>query len=416
MAKEVAPILPGTGPRKQEEDVSRSSKIRADQKQPVEAGQTPDASRREPRVLLVDADARSAAAIEACANNGSPLRAFTARTLADARRQLQQRGPIDLLVVSREQSDGEALAFVREVAAGPKLVQSIVIAEAMDTAFAIDAMRAGACDLLPKPLDLEDTNRRLREALTRQDKSKASVRRVRRLRKLCKKLSRDRQEVSQQVDILCNDLVTAYQELADQMQQVVQGSEYGALVKHELDLEQALRTTLEFLVQKAGPTNAAIFLPATMDEYSLGGYVNFDCPGDTADMLLDHLADVVAPKLTDRDELEHIQTDQQMEAWIGDDAAYLAESELVAFSARHDDETLAVIALFRDQSQPFDRVVLDACASVGPILGEALARIIRVHHRHMPDLLPDDEIGEDGGSHDEGFDGLSFDDDDSIPF
>lgn len=392
--------------------MSRSSKIRADQKRPAEAGQTPGASRREPRVLLVDADGHSAATMEACATHGAPLRAFTARTLADARKQLQQRGPIDLLVVSREQPDGDALAFVREVASGPKLVQSVVIAADADAAFAIDAMRAGACDLLPKPLDLEETNRRLREALARQDKSKVTVRRVRRLRKLCRKLSRDRDEVSQQVDILCNDLVTAYQELADQMQQVVQGSEYGALVKHELDLEQALRTTLEFLVQKAGPTNAAIFLPATMDEYSLGGYVNFDCPGDTTDMLLDHLADVVAPKMTHRDGLEHIQSDPQMEAWIGDDAAYLAESELIAFSARHDDETLAVVALFRDQSQPFDRVVLDACASVGPILGEALARIIRVHHRHIPDLLPDDGLGDGEHEFPDDFDA----DDDSIPF
>ncbi len=398
-----------------EGDVPRSSKTRANQAQPVDAGNLKPAPRREPRVLLIDADAASAKVLEACAMHGSPLRAYHARTIDDAR-ALMQRGPIDLLVVDRASAQGDALGFVREMAGGRRCVQSIVIAEQLDTAFAVEAMRAGACDLLPKPLDLEDTNRRVREALARQDKSKAPIRRVRRLRKLCKKLNQDREKVSQQVDILCNDLVTAYQELAEQMQQVVQSSEYGALVKHELDLEQALRTTLEFLVQKAGPTNAAIFLPATMDEYSLGGYVNYDCPGDTADMLLDHLADVVAPKLTDRDELEHIQSDQQMEAWIGDDAAYLAESELIAFSARHDDETLAVIALFRDQSQPFDRVVLDACASVGPILGEALARIIRVHHRHLPDLMAEDEYGADDAE-DDGFDGLTFDaDDDSIPF
>lgn len=401
----------------------RSSRTRAKNKnQPVEAGQQTQGSagqdsgtapRREPRVLLVDPDPASAAVIEACANHGSPWRGLRARDAAEARTMLAERGPIDLLVVAADIAGG-ALGLVREVTTGKRVIEAVVIASEPSAALAVDAMRAGACDLLEKPLDFEDTNRRLREALARQDKSKAPIRRVRRLRRLCKKLNQARLDVSEQVDILCNDLVTAYQELADQMQQVVQGSEYGALVKHELDLEQALRTTLEFLVQKAGPTNAAIFLPATMDEYSLGGYVNYDCPGDSADMLLDHLADVVAPHLTDCDEVLHFKTDRQLEDWIGDDAAYLAESELVTFAARHDDETLAVIVLFRDQGQPFDRVVLDACASVGPILGEALARIIRIHHRHMPDLLGEDDSS---GTGDDGFDGLSFDgDDDSIPF
>lgn len=372
-------------------------------KQPATPPSQPTRTPREPRVLLVDPDTRSRKTLEACALQGDPMSIHHADSLVQARAQLKAER-YDLALVAQTLRDGDGMALIAELAQSKKLIQSIVLADAPDAGLAVQAMRLGACDLLLRPMDMEETNQRIRAALTRHNRSKAPMRRVRRLRKLCKKLNQDRLDVSAQVDVLCNDLVTAYQELADQMQQVVQGSEFGALIKNELDLEASLRTTLEFIVQKAGPCNAAIFLPATMDEYSLGGYVNYDCPGDSVDMLLDHLADVVAPKLTDREDVAHITSNEQMHTWIGDDAYYLADSEVIAFAARHDGETLAVLALFRDQAQPFDRAVLDACAGVGPQLGEALAKIIRVHHRHLPFEDEDDTFDGPDAPYEEDFD------------
>src|SRR5690606_37867773 len=135
-----------------------------------------------------------------------------------------------------------------------------------------------------------ELNQRVDAAIDRHRRDAQREQRTKRLRRLCRKLNEAREEVTQQVDVLCNDLVTAYQELANQMQQVVQTSEYAGLIRDELDLEGLLRKTLEFLVHKAGACNAAIFLPATADEYSLGGYVNYDCTSDSADILLQHLA------------------------------------------------------------------------------------------------------------------------------
>jgi len=364
---------------------------------------------RKPRLLLVDPDPACRKTLEACAMQGAHLHVRHAGSLAQAHAALKG-GRYDLVLVAQRLPDGDGLSLIESIGGGKRLVQTILLADDPRADLAVGAMRCGACDMLPRPLDMEQANQRIRAALARHSRTQAPIRRVRRLRKLCRKLNQDRLDVSAQVDVLCNDLVTAYQELADQMQQMVQGSEYGALVKHELDLEAALRTTLEFIVGKAGPCNAAIFLPATMDEYSLGGYVNYDCPGDSVDMLLDHMADVVAPRMTDREDVAHVTSDEQMHAWIGDDAYYLAESQMIAFAARHEGEALAVVALFRDQAQPFDRVVLDACAGIGPLLGEALARIIRVHHRH----LPFDDEGE-------GFAGPDAPDDDAcggddIPF
>jgi hypothetical protein len=170
------------------------------------------------------------------------------------------------------------------------------------------------------------------------------------------------------------------------MQQVVKTSEFSAHIGDELDLEQILRRTLEYLLQKVGPTNAAIFLPTTGDEFTLGGYVNHDCAKQGADMILQHLADVVAPRLSRQTELLHITDNQSMTRWIGDDAAYLADSAFIGFSCRHDEETLAVLIMFRDEAKPFPPEVLDECGAIAPLLGDYLARVIRIHHRHVPGL------------------------------
>ena len=44
------------------------------------------------------------------------------------------------------------------------------------------------------------------------------------------------------------------------------------------------------LLTKTGPTNAAVFLPDSVDHYGLGAYVNYDCPRESIAALLDALA------------------------------------------------------------------------------------------------------------------------------
>jgi len=210
---------------------------------------------------------------------------------------------------------------------------------------------------------------------------KTNAAKVRKLKKRCRSLRHAREEVGEQVESLCSDLVEAYQELAEQVGQATVGSEYAGRIKDQLDLEELLRTTLEYLIEKLGPTNAAIFLPSTMDEYSLGGYVNYDCVADSIDMLMDHLGDVLAPKVAEQDHVIHLRDSESIANWIGDDAAYLTDSHLIAFPCRHQDDALAVVVFFRDLGQPFNEVTVDTVTALAPMLGEALARVIRVHHR-----------------------------------
>lgn len=340
-------------------------------------------------LLLVDREPTLREALLRSADG--PATVLYAENLAQARALVEQQGGIDVAIIDPDLEDGSGLAFAGEILGGKHATQALVVSSSDDIVQAQQAMRAGASDYMLKDktagglIDAALLADRVRAALVRRDEAKEQAKKIRRLKKLCKRLDAARSEVSDQVDILCNDLVTAYQELAVQMQDAVNVSGFSAVIDGELDLETVLRKTLEHLVSKAGPCNAAIFLPANMDEYSLGGYVNYDCPKESADMLLQHLADVLAPRIGEHDQMVHVRDNPAMQALLGDDWHYLADSRLITFACMAEDEPLAVVALFRDEAQPFAETLVETCRTVADVLGETLARIIRVHHRASPD-------------------------------
>lgn len=161
-------------------------------------------------------------------------------------------------------------------------------------------------------------------------------------------------------------------------------AEFGVLARLELDVESLLRTTLEYVLHKIGPTNAAVFLPTAGEDFTLGAYVNYDCPKDCVDLLLDHVAASVAPAIEADPSMRLHRGEDALDELMGDHAAWLTGCEAVTFAAEHDGELLAAVALFRDDRDPFDSRTLRRLGAIGAILAQQLARIIRVHHRHLP--------------------------------
>ncbi len=172
-------------------------------------------------------------------------------------------------------------------------------------------------------------------------------------------------------------------------------AEFGVLARLELDVESLLRTTLEYVLHKIGPTNAAVFLPTAGEDFTLGAYVNYDCPKDCVDLLLDHVAASVAPAIEADPSMRLHRGDDALDELMGDHAAWLTGCEAVTFAAEHDGEMLAAVALFRDDRDPFDSRTLRRLEAIGDILAQQLARIIRVHHRHLPLDQWDEEQSED---------------------
>ena len=127
-----------------------------------------------------------------------------------------------------------------------------------------------------------------------------------------------------------------------------------------------------------------MFLPSSSRDFSLGAYVNYDCPKDAADVLLDQLSSTFAPRMEDKTELLHLTSDDQLDAILGDEASWINGSNLLAISCRYQDECLAVIVLFRDRYTPFPENVVEILMPLANLFAQQLAKVIHVHNRHLP--------------------------------
>jgi FixJ family two-component response regulator len=308
------------------------------------------------------------------------------------------RKRFDVVDVGCALPDGVGLDLAPLVHKVSPATKIIVLADVMSPDAVIQAMRCGAVDCLAVPATtdgMEDFLRRLEPALLKSRAERQRDERLLRLKKVCRELNIARHEISKQVDALCDDLSNAYREIADQMSDVALASEFRTLLKQELDVEDLLRTTLEYLLTKTGPTNAAVFLPDAPrpkhsnddQHYGLGAYVNYDCPRETISLLLDHLGGAICPQMADEMDIVAFTDAKEFAEWIGEDlegAEFLANSNVIAFSCVHNGECLAVIVLFRDQATPFDDKLAGAIDTMRQIIAEQLSNVIKVHQRARP--------------------------------
>ncbi|MEX2218345.1 MAG: hypothetical protein WD749_06250 [Phycisphaerales bacterium] len=312
-----------------------------------------------------------------------PVRCIQAESVQAALRATETQ-PCQLALIGGALPAGDAATLARALAKREPSSVSMLIADAPTLAQAVEAMRAGVIDIIPSRTTQGELAARVRSALERSRPARERDARLERLTRVCRKLNHARHEISRQVSGLCGDVASAYHDLADQVTLLSTASEFNSLIRQELDVESLLRTALEFILAKTGPTNAAVFLPATSCDFSLGAYVNYDRPKETADGILESLAAVVAPRMEHESGLKVLATPAEVAAAFGDHAHSLAESHVVAFSCRREGECLAVVLLFRDRRNPFPPAVLPALSMIAELFGKQLARVIHIHHRHLP--------------------------------
>lgn len=310
----------------------------------------------------------------------------TALSLDDAAALAADRA-FDVVLIDLDTTDHtRATTFTQELLGAETASTTRVVYIARDPGFdlSVKAMRCGVSDLLRWPVAPAALAESVRIAGEQSRAARAQGRRVQRLKRICRRLNTAREEVTQQVGGLCNELAAAYTDLAGQMEQVTMATEFSSLIRQELDVESLLRTTLEYLLTKTGPTNAAVFLPTGPREYSLGAYVNYDIPRETADVLLDHLADALPQRFENHEELLWSSTSHELSQWLAEGAGWIEGSTVLVFACRNHDECLGVATLFRDPSRPFTPEVIAQVELMRDLFTQQLARVINVHNRHKP--------------------------------
>tara|TARA_B100002051_G_scaffold260148_1_gene280396 strand:- start:827 stop:1981 length:1155 start_codon:yes stop_codon:yes gene_type:complete len=300
-------------------------------------------------------------------------------SIDEARSIIEAHDAIDAMLIDGTSSDRESLRLIREAQSLRPWVRSMVWSSKLDPSLTVEAIREGASDFLVLPGDMDRLDARLDQILDRVRAARDNEKRMNNLLDTCRQLTESRDEMSEQVDVLCNDLASAYRSMRDQMSDAVIVSEFKTLISQELDVEDMLRTALEYMLRRLGPTNAVVYLPEAEGRFGIGAYVNYDMTDRDPMPLYRALGDTLCQSLKNESGLVRYEDG---EAWARAneiDADALKDAELIAFACKHHGETLAIMTFFRDSS--FDDSTAGLLDSLRNELGSQLGRIVRIHRR-----------------------------------
>ena len=114
-------------------------------------------------ILIVD-DETSLLEFLSVLCSGEGLSVTTARSVREARERLAERTP-DLVLCDMLMPDGNGLELLREIKGGDSRTSVIMMTAYTSTKNAIDAMKLGAYDYVPKPFDIDELKAVLERAL-----------------------------------------------------------------------------------------------------------------------------------------------------------------------------------------------------------------------------------------------------------
>ncbi|HEY8668339.1 MAG TPA: response regulator [Tepidisphaeraceae bacterium] len=347
-----------------------------------------------PRVLVVDDEPMLIEMVGDLVGRNISCNLISAANIHEARHILETQ-PIELLVTDVNLPDGDGMSLLPTLRRQSPNASAIVITGSPTVDGAINALRHGALDFMPKPFTAENLVDRVRKALERQEKIARNDKRMTRLRDAVKRLNEARKVVSKKVDILCNDLITAYGELSKQLDSVRTQEGFRKYLSQAKDLEQLLCHTMDWMLRQLGYSNVAIWLAAEDAEFQLGAYMKYTIAGE--EDLTNAMKGGIIP-LAIRDGAVHLGTEQVQQQLTAPELDYLADQEMLAVNCTYLGESLAVVVLFRDHNTPFTDEDFAMLKSISPIFAVALAEIVRTTQKYETDENPFyDGAGGDGG-------------------
>ena len=306
----------------------------------------------------------------------------------DEAREVLETSSIDIIAIASTLVAPVSLRVVREAQQQRPWIRAVVFGGAPDPETVVEAIRQGVSDWINLPVDRLRLPERMEQIMDRVRAHRQREAQLESLEGTCRELTEAKSEMSDQVDVLCGDLASAYKSMHTQMSEVAMSAEFRTLLAQELDVEDMLRTSLEYILKKIGPTNAVVYLQEAPGQYGVGAYVNYQWPDRDLMPTLHVLGDTLCASMATERSLVRFDDSAAFAASKGDDAAMLEGSQVVAFSCHRGDgqeDCLAIFALFRDADPGFADEQAETLEVLRKITSEQLARIIRVHHRSRPE-------------------------------
>jgi DNA-binding response OmpR family regulator len=346
-------------------------------------------------ILVVDADPATFTAIKLAGDPSSHHRA--ALCASDALLAMKHR-PADILFLNLQIDDNTGLALLQTIRRIYPNTDVIALSRLRRNEVTLDAFRAGAVDVLFLPAPAAELEKLLERLSRRREAVAMTAYRRLRLRRVCKQLNKARHEIRQQVDLLCTDLVRAYQDMAVQLNAAQVAADFASVIGQELEVEGLLRKTMEWILKKLGPVNAAVYLPDSERNFALGAYLNLDTDADAP--LIAAIGDTIVKQADTAPRAVAAEQDQAIDDLFGEEGrrlkgrAWLAAACVAPAGPK---EAMAVLVIFRKQTDSpagGDPLTTTLVETVAPVLGEKIQQALGLYHRLHPYF--DENDGDDG--------------------
>ncbi len=327
-----------------------------------------------PRVLVVDDERALVETVQDVIGLTLACDILTASNLKQARKIIASSN-IELLVTDVKLPDGDGLNLLKELQIRQPSARAIVITGEPSLDNTLCAFRNGALDLLPKPFSSKQLLDGVKGALLRQAMILRHERRLQRLKSAVKKLSEARRLVSKKVDLLCNDLVSAYGDLSKQFDGVRTQEGFRKYIGNAKDLEELLCHTMDWLLRQLGYCNIALWLAASDDvDFQLGAYMKYTIPG--APEITEALKREILPHVL-RDGLVRLTPDAMADRFSDEEMERLGGQEFLAVNCTYLGEPLAAVVFFRDSAESFSDEDVQTLQAISPIFAVELAAMVR---------------------------------------
>ncbi|MCG3137550.1 MAG: Regulatory protein LuxO [Phycisphaerae bacterium] len=164
-------------------------------------------------ILIVEPDVEIAGMLTDHLQQTTEARVLHVTRAADAIRLDLESTP-DLLLSELRLPDGYGLDLVRLLRSSREY-PVMVMGESATMGKAVEALRLGVRDLFIKPFDLQRLTTSIKAALVEVAEREQKDRRLQRLENLVSRVLDERKDLQQRMDLVCKDLVQAYQDLAE---------------------------------------------------------------------------------------------------------------------------------------------------------------------------------------------------------
>ena len=352
-----------------------------------------------PRVLIVDDEPDLRELITDLLPRHLECKVSTAASVAEAR-ALLAAGPVEVLVTDLNLPDGDGISLLAALHDRQPSSTGIVITGQPSIGGAVNALRSGAIDFVPKPFTAEQIVDRIRNAVDRQAEQLKRDRRLDRLQDAVGRLNRSRKMISKKVDLLCNDLIGAYDELSKQMEVVRYEEGFRKHIEKAEDLEQFLCHAMDWMLRQIGYANVAVYLSSDDGAFQLGAYMKYTIAGDPA--ITDLIKRVIVP-MASKAGIIRIDPKDLADRMTPAELARFKGQDIIAANCTYLGESLASLVFFRDSRSPFTDDDAPLLKQIAPIFAVELASIVR----EEADEEDDEAEPESGGA--TPFDDADFD-------